>query len=106
MTGFVKVASTYSSIRQLTASTIKVINYIKKQYKQKNPVTQRMTGFVKVASTYSSTLKRAVPSALVGLTSLFGMGRGGPHCYRHLKSLNNVLNALFAYKRYILNHHS
>jgi hypothetical protein len=31
-----------------------VINYIKKQYKQKNPVTQRMTGFVKVASTYSS----------------------------------------------------
>ena len=29
----------------------------------------------------------AVPSALMGLTSLFGMGRGGPHRYRHLKSL-------------------
>ena len=26
----------------------------------------------------------AVPSALVGLTSLFGMGRGEPHCYNHL----------------------
>ena len=63
--------------------------FVKKQYKQKNPVTQRMTGFIKVASTYSSTLKRAVPSALVGLTSLFGMGRGGPHCYRHLKLLND-----------------
>jgi hypothetical protein len=25
----------------------------------------------------------AVPSALMGLTSLFGMGRGGPHCYSH-----------------------
>ncbi len=28
-----------------------------------------------------------VPSALVGLTALFGMGRGGPHRYSHLKSL-------------------
>ena len=26
-----------------------------------------------------------VPSALVGLTSLFGMGRGDPHRYCHLK---------------------
>jgi hypothetical protein len=42
-------------------------------------------GFLKVASTYSPTLKRAVPSAQVGLTSLFGMGRGGPYCYKHLK---------------------
>ena len=41
--------------------------------------------FIKVASTYSPTLKRAVPSALTGLTSLFGMGRGGPRCNRHLK---------------------
>ena len=53
-----------------------------------------MTGFIKVASTYSSTLKRAVPSALVGLTSLFGMGRGGPHCYRHLKLLNDEYGML------------
>ena len=36
-----------------------------------------------MASTYSPTLKRAVPSALAGLTSLFGKGRGGPCCYRH-----------------------
>ncbi len=40
---------------------------------------------LKVASTYSPTLKRAVPSAQVGLTSLFGMGRGGPYCNKHLK---------------------
>jgi hypothetical protein len=26
-----------------------------------------------------------VPSALVGLTALFGMGRGDPHRYSHLK---------------------
>ena len=35
-------------------------------------------GFIKVASTYSPTIKTAVPSAQSGLTSLFGMGRGGP----------------------------
>ena len=28
----------------------------------------------------------AVPSALAGLTSLFGMGRGGHRRYRHLKA--------------------
>ena len=28
----------------------------------------------------------AVPSALIGLTSLFGMGRGEPYRYNHLKS--------------------
>ena len=27
----------------------------------------------------------AVPSALIGLTSLFGMGRGGPYRYSHHK---------------------
>ena len=31
----------------------------------------------------------AVPSALIGLTSLFGMGRGEPYCYNHL-SFRNV----------------
>ena len=30
----------------------------------------------------------AVPSALMGLTSLFGMVRGEPHRYNHLKSLS------------------
>ena len=36
----------------------------------------------RMASTYSPAV--AVPSALVSLTSLFGMGRGGPHRNRHL----------------------
>ena len=31
--------------------------------------------------------KIAVPSALLGLTSLFGMGRGEPQCYNHPKFL-------------------
>ena len=44
-------------------------------------------GFKKSASTYSPTVKTAVPSAQAGLTSLFGMGRGGPCCYRHPKLL-------------------
>ena len=30
----------------------------------------------------------AVPSAQMGLTSLFGMGRGEPHRYNHLKSFS------------------
>ena len=30
----------------------------------------------------------AVPSALVGLTTLFGMGRGEPHRYSHPNFLN------------------
>ena len=42
-------------------------------------------GYIKMASTYSPTVKTAVPSAQAGLTSLFGMGRGGPCCNRHLK---------------------
>ncbi len=36
----------------------------------------------KKAATYSPT--SAVPSALAGLTSLFGMGRGEPRRYNHL----------------------
>ena len=57
--------------------------YVKKSrtYKnvsaQKNPQRLLEEG-LKVASTYSPTLKNAVPSAQSGLTSLFGMGRGGP----------------------------
>jgi hypothetical protein len=31
----------------------------------------------------------AVPSAQMGLTSLFGMGRGGHHRYRHLNILKS-----------------
>ena len=38
----------------------------------------------------------AVPSALVVLTSLFGMGRGGPHRYSHPKlfSLESLVFSL------------
>ena len=38
--------------------------------------------------------RMAVPSALVGLTSLFGMGRGEPYCYNHLncRSLDPRIN--------------
>ena len=32
---------------------------------------------------------KAVPSARPGLTSLFGMGRGGPRCYNHLNVFNH-----------------
>ena len=35
-----------------------------------------------------------VPSALVGLTALFGMGRGDPHRYSHLKVLKDLANYL------------
>ena len=56
-------------------------------YQQKTLTTEVIRDLKKVASTYSPTLKRAVPSALAGLTSLFGMGRGGPCCYRHPKRL-------------------
>ena len=43
-------------------------------------------GFKRKAMTYSPTIM-AVPSALIGLTSLFGMGRGEPYRYNHLKFL-------------------
>ena len=55
--------------------------------KQKPPTVFTVGGFKKSASTYSPTVKTAVPSAQAGLTSLFGMGRGGPCCYRHPKLL-------------------
>ncbi len=35
-------------------------------------------------------LSLAVPSALIGLTSLFGMGRGEPYRYNHLKSFQLI----------------
>ena len=40
-------------------------------------------GFLKKATTYSPTI--VVPSAQMGLTSLFGKVRGEPHRYNHLK---------------------
>ncbi len=52
-------------------------------YKQKNPDSIKNRDSKK-ATTYSPT--NVVPSALMGLTSLFGMVRGEPHRYNHLKS--------------------
>ena len=51
--------------------------------KQESPVLLKR-GFCKKG--HRPTLPRitAVPSALAGLTSLFGMGRGGHRRYRHL----------------------
>ncbi len=39
----------------------------------------------------------AVPSALVGLTSLFGMGRGGPHRNNHQKILSADEGGMISY---------
>ena len=48
----------------------------------KKPVGMNGLLYKMEATTYSPTT--AVPSAWAGLTSLFGMGRGGHRCYRHL----------------------
>ena len=55
-----------------------------KAYKQEKPASFHLQAIFKIW--HRPTLPRvtAVPSALVGLTSLFGMGRGGHHRYRHL----------------------
>gem|GEM_PF-6820721 len=62
----------------------------KNLYKQEKPVSFHLQAFFKIW--HRPTLPRvtAVPSALVGLTSLFGMGRGGHHRYRHLNILNVI----------------
>ncbi len=49
----------------------------------KNP-DGKPPGFIKAGNDLLSHLM-AVSSALVGLTSLFGMGRGGPHRNSHHK---------------------
>ncbi len=44
-----------------------------------------MKDFLKKRRRPTLPLGIAVPSALMGLTSLFGMVRGGPHRHGHLK---------------------
>jgi hypothetical protein len=70
----------------------------KTTYKQQYPSDYSEGYFGKIW--HRPTLPRvtAVPSALVGLTSLFGMGRGGHHRYRHLNILNviSLLLSLFS----------
>ena len=54
-----------------------------KSYKQKKSSTNNVEDFQKRRR---PTLPRdAVPSALTGLTTLFGMVRGEPRRYNHLK---------------------
>ena len=53
--------------------------------KIKNPGRNR--GSIKMGGDILSHTN-AVPSARTGLTTLFGMGRGGPRRYSHLKLLN------------------
>ena len=48
-----------------------------------------MEGFDKKRQRLTLPHITAVPSALVGLTSLFGMGRGDPHRHSHLKALKD-----------------
>ncbi len=71
------VGQAYSPIRQLTDTRTICA--------KKSLTSQRLMRLKKPASTYSPTLKRAVPSAQVGLTSLFEMVRGGPNRHRHRK---------------------
>lgn len=54
-------------------------------YKQQKPVLK--TSFYKEGGDILSH-RMAVPSALMGLTTLFGKVRGEPHCYNHLKSIH------------------
>jgi hypothetical protein len=49
----------------------------------------QVTGLIKMGGDILSHTN-AVPSARTGLTSLFGMGRGGPRRYSHLKRLNTL----------------
>ena len=46
-----------------------------------------LKGLVKIWHRPTLPHVTAVPSALAGLTSLFGMGRGGHRRYRHLKKV-------------------
>jgi hypothetical protein len=53
-------------------------------YIKKKPSTLKLKVFQKKGGDILSH-RVAVPSALIGLTSLFGMGRGEPYRYNHLK---------------------
>ena len=57
--------------------------------KTKKSRLQLVTGILKKGHQHTlPPAERAVPSAQVGLTSLFEMVRGGPNRHRHRKSYN------------------
>ena len=62
----------------------------------KEPHQLTLTGFLKIG--HRPTLPRftAVPSALAGLTSLFGMGRGRHRRYRHLNVFSSLVHLLIS----------
>ena len=78
-----------------------MIYKIYKTYKiyKKKAGTLSSLGFTKAAITYSPAF--AVPSALQGLTSLFGMGRGGALVLSSPEYLERALTAEAA-RRHIL----
>ena len=60
-----------------------------KKTSKKNPDTNKYRDLIKIGIDILSRALDQVPSALVGLTSLFGMGRGDPHRNRRHKGILN-----------------
>jgi hypothetical protein len=58
--------------------------------KQKSPDISIKASFVKERQRLTLPGVIPVPSALVGLTALFGMGRGDPHRHSHLKVFSKI----------------
>ena len=70
------------------------IKFLKKL--KKNPDTIKYRDLFKIGIDILSRALDQVPSALVGLTSLFGMGRGDPHRNRRHKG---ILNSKIEFKK-------
>ena len=83
------------AVLQRVLSFQRVLCFPEKGINQKS-LTVSCKAFFKIW--HRPTLPRvtAVPSALVGLTSLFGMGRGGHHRYRHLNVLISLRYCIFS----------
>lgn len=58
---------------------------------KKSPLLYQQRALIKIWQLLTLPPVKAVPSAQVGLTSLFGKGRGGPHRYNHHKILTEAL---------------
>ncbi len=71
-----------------SARRLRCIKFHVKESNKKAP-TQKRVG-AKKWQRHTLPQFNAVPSALMSLTSLFGMGRGGPHRYSHLKSYSDL----------------
>ena len=64
------------------------------KYGYKKSLAARLQGFRKKWRRHTLPDCGPVPSALVSLTSLFGMGRGGPHCYNRLNLVMLGINIM------------